>query len=90
MKKYIALEKSYGFQKRFWEAGDTVELPDDHKCPEYFKLMTEPVPAPEPVEELKTFSEINQERQKSAPKTGMAHTAPEPTAKSSKPSKPKK
>ena len=89
MKKYVATCKSYGFQRRLWEEGESVELPDDHKCPEYFKPVEEQeVKQEEVVPEPTTFHGINEAKKSTAPKTGMAYEAKQPKEKG-KPSKKK-
>lgn len=75
MKRYIADVDSYGFQGKYWTKGEALELPDDAKCPEYFKpaeeVPVEPTAAPEP----NTYSGINKARDEGGVKTGMAFDA---------------
>lgn len=41
MKKYKVLRNCHGFMRRYWEAGQIVELADDAKPPHHFALIDE-------------------------------------------------
>ena len=48
MAKYEVIRNCYGFQKRYWEKGQIVDLDPQQKIPRHFKLITDSGPQ-EPV-----------------------------------------
>lgn len=45
MPRYIVTRKCFGFRKRLWKVGETVDVKKEEKVPKHFKLLkgdTEP------------------------------------------------
>lgn len=39
MPRYVATKKCFGFRKRLWQQGETVDISKDEKTPKHFKLL---------------------------------------------------
>lgn len=81
--KYRAIRKSYGFQGRFWDEGDIVDVKDGTRPPEHFAPLSEmPEAEPKPTEP-ETLSQLQKLSEPLAEN-------PETLAEMSVPAKPKK
>jgi len=48
MARYQVIQDCYGFQGRYWEKGEIVEIDPKDNPPKYFKLLDETTPKPAP------------------------------------------
>jgi len=58
------MENCYGFQSRYWEKGETVELDPNEKPPVYFRLLTGELEPTTTSENLKPYSNQQSEKKK--------------------------
>lgn len=56
--KYKVKQDCYGYKRRYWTAGQIVDLSDNETPPHHFEKVLGAVVAPEPPKEVKTLSEI--------------------------------
>lgn len=74
MKKYKVLRNCHGFQRRYWTAGDIVELEDDAKPPHHFlEIKEDASPVKDPMAPVPVvLSTLASYQQVPEIKTGMA------------------